>query len=111
MSLFKQYKLPYIGAIKDIAAEAMFWIGGLNFMLVVPTAYTIWAKDYLSFPVFIGVLIALVASAMFVEYKFIMKSRYFFRSKQYDSDGTKKLLEEINERLKRVEASNAKNNN
>jgi hypothetical protein len=106
MILFKQYKIPYVGAFTDILGQCMLWIGMFNFFLNVPTAYVIWVKTllpWMSLPLFIGLIILLGLLGMLFVYMFVIKSYYGWRARQYENDGTKALLNEINERLKRLE--------
>ncbi len=95
----KQFNLPFIGAFKDTLSASMMWVGVINFMLNIPTAYQIWLKGFwpgLSLWMFIIFIIAAIALLMILEYTFIMRSWYSFARKQ---DGTKVMLQAICRKL------------
>ena len=113
MMKIKQINLPIIGALKDIAGQAMFWLSLVNFALIIVTAWnTTVAGWYASHMPWVNIywfvffIVCVFAVAMLLEYKFIIPSYYAFRARQYQNDGTKKLLEEVIKRLDRIEKEN-----
>lgn len=133
--LLKQYNIGHsVGGLKDLALRTMVYVTAINFVLLVITAYSQalrnWMAHYISwfsFPIFLGVLIALILFAMIIEYKFILPSTWsFINRQQYEhqnpiredlskilkgQEKDRKIQEEILGRLKALEGKQDGNNN
>lgn len=95
----KQYKLPWVGVLKETMAQALWWGTPVNFAMIAGTFYytTIrhtapWVNPYIFFIVIgVGVLIALV-----LEYKFVLPALWSFREKQMFSHKSE-VMDKLNE--------------
>jgi hypothetical protein len=94
--IFKQYSLPWLGTIKELMVNTLFWISVLNFVMLSITTYNtsfLWLRAYIPFmsvpAFFLGLVVLVVIPMGIIEYKFIMSS-YGMRS--------------MNERLPNIEA-------
>jgi len=87
------------------------YLSMINFALIAPTAYAVLKPSivgiipWMSFGVFIGILVGLVLVTMFLEYKFMMPSHIAFLNKQvYKHESpVRKDLREVLKRLERIE--------
>lgn len=107
--LFKQYKLPWVGGAKEVLAQVAFYVSAINFFLIAVTAYHTTLSVYLvdwvpwmTFPLFMGILIVLLVGTMVLEYKFIVASLYTFRGKQM-FEHESQVVDKLNEILKRLD--------
>lgn len=122
--LLKQHILPWVGGFKDILTMVIFYMSIINFCLVAITAYNTGLREWLLvyFPwmklyIFFGVILLIALIAMVLEYKFVYPSFYAFRSQQEykhqsplrdDLAKCLKKLDEISERLERLEKQEGK---
>jgi len=103
--------IPKIGGGKELVIRTAVYLSVINFALIAPTAYAVLKPSivdivpWMSFGVFMGILVGLVLVIMFLEYKFMMPSHIAFLSGQkYKHENPfREDLEEANERLKRIE--------
>jgi len=87
------------------------YLSMINFALIAPTAYAVLKPSivgiipWMSFGVFIGILVGIVLVVMFLEYKFMMPSHIAFLNEQkYKHESPIRLdLEEILRRIKEME--------
>lgn len=114
--LLKQYKIPWVGGLKDVLAQTVFYVSMINFVLIGITAYNTTLREYFirwipgfQLWMFFAIIIILVFGLMVLEYKYIVPSLYSFRSKQMFEHESKvmdelrdirKLMAEINNKLK-----------
>jgi hypothetical protein len=109
VNLLKQSKIPFIGEMKEVFSSSFVYISCVNFVLMGITAYSTTLKPYFdsigwtwfNLFVFFPVMILFVATMMFLEYKFVMKSVYEFRNRQeYKHESLiRKDLDEIKKKL------------
>jgi len=86
----KQYNTgSWIGGAKDLLGRSLFYVGVINFALLAVTAYHTTLRDVLSvwipwltFPIFMGALIAIVLASMVIEYKLILPSTIAYLNSQ-----------------------------
>ncbi len=104
--VFKQHKVPWVGGLKEMLAQTVFYIAMINFVLIAIVAYNSTLREFIldwipgfKLWMFLAVLIAFVLTAMVVEYKYIAPSLYSFRSKQMFGHKS-----EVTDALKRIEA-------
>lgn len=104
--IFKQHKVPWVGGLKEMLAQTVFYIAMINFVLIAVIAYNSTLREFIldwipwfKLWMFLVVLIAFVFVAMVLEYKYIAPSLYSFRSKQMFEHKS-----EITDALKRIEA-------
>lgn len=110
----KQYNLgPWLGGLKDLAQRTVFYVALLNFVLISITAYNTTLKAYIlphipwfSFPIFIALLLLLVAVAMVLEYKFILPSTLSYLNRQFyiHQNPIRSDLDKILKKLEKLEA-------
>lgn len=103
--------IPRIGGGKEVLIRTAVYLSMINFALIAPTAYAVLKPSiiglipWMSFGVFMGILVSIVLVIMFLEYKFMMPSHIAFLSGQkYKHENPfREDLEEANKRLKRIE--------
>ena len=86
----KQYKISgKIGGFKDLLMRTLFYVSIINFMLIAVTAYHTTLRDtlqawfsWLSFPIFLGILVVGLLLMMILEYKIVLPSTWVFMNKQ-----------------------------
>jgi hypothetical protein len=104
--------IPYIGAVKNLLASIMFYVGMLNFVMIAAMFYrTFWLELW----IFIAIIAVIIIIAMIIEYKFVIPSTYSFGNTQgyihnsplvADLQKALKKLEELEKLIK--EQSNVK---
>jgi hypothetical protein len=97
----------FLGGLKTIFSSVTFYIGLINFALIVPTAYNTTLKYYLpiSFLEFVLMVLIILCVAMYVEFVWIMPSGISFANKQswcFDNP-IRKEFEKLNKRLDEME--------
>lgn len=97
----------FLGGLKTIFSSVTFYIGLINFSLLVPTAYNTTLKYYLpiSFWLFVLIVFIVLFIAMIVEYVLIMPSGISFANKQsWEFDNpVRREFERLNKRLDKLE--------
>lgn len=97
----------FLGGLKTIFSSVTFYIGLINFFLLIITAYNTTLKYYLpiSFWLFIIIVLIVLFVAMFVEYMLIMPSGISFANKQsWEFDNpVRQEFEKLNKRLDDME--------
>lgn len=75
---------PFWGGIKELLARAMFYVGIINFILIMVTAYHTSIKDIMPVPflTFFLILTAIVFVVMIFEYVVILPSSIAFSNGQ-----------------------------
>ncbi len=88
-SLLRQYHIPYLGGLKDIAMMTVFYMSIINFILIATTAYYTTLRPFIlehapwfKLWMFIGALVVVALCGMVLEYKFMYASYFTFRNKQ-----------------------------
>lgn len=101
--LLRQYNLPWIGGVKVVLGQTIFYFSVINFILIAITAYHTTLRDFflvhvpwVKFWMFMLVLAVLIFILMFLEYKFIMASHFSFQSKQL-FEHQSKVMDKLNE--------------
>jgi len=120
MSIFKipeQKKVsPFWGGIKELLSRAMFYIGIINFILIMITAYHTSIKDILQMPfwIFFSILTIILGIVMVFEYIVVLPSSVAFSNRQSykhenpikdDMIKILKKLDDIERRLELLENS------
>ena len=120
MNIFKipeQKKIsPFWGGIKELLSRAMFYIGIINFILIMITAYHTSIKDILQMPfwIFFSILTIILGIVMVFEYIVVLPSSVAFSNRQsYKHDNPikddmikiLKKLDDIERRLELLENS------
>ncbi len=115
MSIFKipeQKKVsPFWGGIKELLSRAMFYIGIINFILIMITSYHTSIKDILPIPflVFFLILTAILGIVMVFEYVVVLPSSIAFSNRQsykHDNpikDDFIKILKKLDDIERRLE--------
>jgi len=111
--LLKQHQLGQLpGAVKHVFNSTLGYVGYINFSLIVAVAYNTTLRDplqqyfpWLTFPMFIGVMVVVVGLAMLIEYKLMMPSSISFGLSQSwrHRNPVRTELEKINKRLEKIE--------
>lgn len=99
-----------IGGIKDLLIRVLFYVSGINFVLLAATAYHTTLREpihqwmpWFTFPMFLGILVVLVSLSMVLEYKLVLPSTMaYLNLQQY------KHQNPIKAQLDRIEATLAK---
>ena len=116
--LVKQYNFgPWLGGFKDLFSRTMLYISIINFILIAITAYDVTLRSFvlqylpwISFWIYLVILIGVVLLAMVLEFKFIIPSHYTFLNKQEfehqnlirkELEDIRKELQELREELKK----------
>ena len=116
--LTKQYHISgWVGALKDLFTRVVFYVTALNFVLLAATAYHTTLREtiqsqlpWLTFPVFLGVLVVLVLISMVIEYKIVLPSTIAYLNEQgykhqnpirAQLDRIEKMLADMQEREKK----------
>lgn len=93
----------FIGGLKVIFSSVTFYIGLINFVLLVPTAYNTTLKFYLpiSFIGFVIIIAILLIIAMYIEYVWFMPSGIIFANQQSwkHDNPIRQEFEKLNKRL------------
>lgn len=95
---------PFWGGVKDILGRAMFYIGILNFILIMITAYHTSIKDMIPVPfwIFLMALSIVFLIAMIFEYVIILPSSISFSNRQsYKHDNP--IKEDMNRILNKLD--------
>lgn len=79
-----QYKVPYIGGIKNLIGRAMFYISIINFAMVAMTTYTVAIRDIVDIPMyaFLSVLFLIAVMCVVFEYTVMLPSELAFLNNQ-----------------------------
>lgn len=97
----------FIGGLKTIFSSVTFYIGLINFVLLVPTAYNTTLKYYLpiSFIGFVTIIFILLIFAMYVEYTWFMPSSIRFANDQSwkFNNPIRREFENLNKRIDKME--------
>lgn len=106
--MFRQHKLPWIGAFKETLSQVIFWISMINFGMLGATFYYttlryIWPEFRLW--MFVTAIALSLVVGFIVEYKFVIPSLWAFRGKQMFGHESAVLdeLKKISKRLKKLE--------
>lgn len=120
-NIFDMFKIPeqkkvspFWGGIKELLGRAMFYVGIINFILIMITAYHTSIKDIMSIPfwTFFLVLTAILFIVMVFEYIVILPSSISFSNRQSykhdnpikdDMNRILKKLDDIEQRLRLLE--------
>lgn len=95
---------PFWGGIKELLGRAMFYIGIINFILIMITAYHTSIKDIMPIPfwTFFLILTAIVFVVMIFEYIIILPSSMAFSNRQsYKHDNP--IKDDMNKILKKLD--------
>jgi len=115
MSIFKipeQKKVsPFWGGIKELLSRAMFYIGIINFILIMITSYHTSIKDILTIPfwVFFLIMTVILGIVMIFEYIVVLPSSVAFSNRQsykHDNpikDDFIKILKKLDDIERRLE--------
>lgn len=115
MSIFKipeQKKVsPFWGGIKELLGRAMFYIGILNFILIMITSYHTSIKDMIQIPfwIFFSMLTMILGIVMVFEYIVVLPSSIAFSNRQsykHDNpikDDFIKILKKLDDIERRLE--------
>jgi hypothetical protein len=103
---------PFWGGIKDILGRAMFYIGIINFILIMVTAYHTSIKDMMPIPfwTFFLVLSVLLFVVMIFEYVVMLPSSVVFSNRQSYKhenpmrDDMNKILEKLDSMEQRFDS-------
>jgi len=112
--LTKQHNIgSWVGGLKDIFTRALFYVTAINFLLLAATAYHTTLRDallerqlaWMTFPVFIGLLLVLILVLMVVEYKLILPSTMAYLNAQVykHENPIRRQLNRIEETLKALQ--------
>lgn len=111
----KQHNTGYkIGGLKDLLARVLFYVSGMNFVLLAATAYHTTLREpiheyvpWFTFPLFLGTMIALVLIAMALEYKLVLPSSMAYANLQMYKHQSllKKQLDRIEKTLAKMQGN------
>lgn len=97
----------FLGGIKTIFSSVTFYIGLINFALILPTAYNTTLKYYLpiSFWMFVLIVLVILCLAMFFEYIWVMPSGIKFANDQSwkHNNPIRREFEILNSRLDKLD--------
>jgi cellulose synthase/poly-beta-1,6-N-acetylglucosamine synthase-like glycosyltransferase len=97
----------FFGGLKTIFSSVTFYIGLMNFVLLLVTAYNTTLKFYLPIPFWLFFIITIICLliAMLIEYIWIMPSGIMFANRQsWEHDNPiRREFEKLNERLDKIE--------
>ena len=111
-NVLKQYKVPWIGGMKDLLGQLVLYVSMFNFALIVVTAYNTTIREYIivwipGFQLWMlfAILILIIVVLMIIEYKFIVPSLYQFRTNQMFKHESEIIdaLNDIKKRLDEIE--------
>lgn len=95
---------PFLGGLKELFSRVMFYVGIINFILIVVTAYHTSIKDIMPIPflAFFSILIVGLFVAMIFEYIIVLPSSVAFSNRQsYKHDNP--IKEDMNKILKKLD--------
>lgn len=111
IDIFKIFRVPeqkkvstFWGGIKELLGRAMFYIGIINFILIMITAYHTSIKDIMPIPfwTFFLALIVILFIVMVFEYVIILPSSIAFSNRQsYKHDNP--IKDDMNKVLKKLD--------
>lgn len=111
--LLRQHQVGQLpGAIKFSFGRTLAYVGYVNFALLGAVAYNTTLRDillqympWLTFPAFMGIMVAGVMGAMWLDYKFMMPSEMHFSQKQTwrHKSPVRGELKRILEKLEQIE--------
>ena len=97
----------FIGGIKELLGRVTFYISMMNFLMLAATAYYTTIRHFLpiSFWIFLAILVAIVITAMILEYTVILPSQIAFMNWQIytHENPIRKDLEKVMAKLEEIE--------
>lgn len=111
--LFRQHQFGELpGAVKNSFGRTLAYVGYINFLVLMAVGYNTTFRDalmgyapWLSFPMFMGIMVVGVVVVMCLDYKFMMPSEMHFTQKQLwrHMSPIKAELKKVYDKLDKIE--------